>query len=252
MSFLVRRFYDPSQLAASDDPVTRYVRTRKVKFEQASNGKYCIVCDCGYFRRTQGIPCRHIYCCWPVEPETEHCGARHLITFDAFYEKEGHEKFTELIDESFAEDLPGPMVEPGPFLPNCFSRYEDEESKQWVLEPLQRVIPVSDTLQSKKELERLRKIRDAYEEGGFAFMSNPLGEDDEDHDGPALPDDNARIGNGYRAICSLPVFQDVSQLVVKGKHLKIVNESLENLMGDLLISHGDDPEVRQSIDNATV
>jgi hypothetical protein len=240
----VRRFYDPQQLAESDDPIPRYARTRKVTIKKENNS-YVLRCSCGFFERTGGIPCRHMYCCWETEPKPSHCSIRHHQSYEAFYQHESHKDYTALCDSLLEQEPSGPAILTHSLQEDlCLAQllpldqallYDDEESRQWMLEATRGIVVLNDTLCTKEKLQELRDKEDGWEKHGFGFHREEMGVDVTAED--YMPGPTTVIKNGYRAFTKLPTVSTMCNLITNGEDLMVVNECVKTAISLLLARH---------------
>lgn len=178
-------------------------------------------CSCHQFQRTNGIPCRHIYCVWDVKPLPEHCGVMHLKMYETNYGI--NDAATAQFQEEMNSGKHGPIFGKDNSelkLLECTKRELTGERRKWFIDPWNEV-----TVLNNKYVDEasMKDLRDREEEIGplYGFNLHEMApptevtsdyddfgqqdectEEEEDSVG-GLPEPGRRIMDGYQALVNL-------------------------------------------------
>jgi hypothetical protein len=130
--FYVKKFHWES--FDSQDPVTRYNRTRIVEVTTHQSGKLVVTCSCKRFMR-KGRPCRHLYCVLGRGPVVTDCDVKQLKWFEAYYGRE--ETFTGQSRSMINNRLPGPPVQIPLMIEDA---RHAKDNKTWFEESLGKIV----------------------------------------------------------------------------------------------------------------
>jgi hypothetical protein len=248
-AFFVRRRYSEQELKSIENgknalPV--YVNSRIVAtvyhYKDGNPMGMSFHCSCHQFQRTNGIPCRHIYCVWDVKPLPEHCGVMHLKMYETNYGI--NDAATAQFQEEMNSGKHGPIFGKDNSelkLLECTKRELTGESRKWFVGPWNEV-----TVLNNKYVDEasMKDLRDREEEIGplYGFNLHEMApptevtsdyddcgqqdeytEEEEDSVG-GLPEPGRRITDGYQALVNLPSFGTLAEMVSRGRDVISINE----------------------------